>query len=904
MQITPNAPSPDLPGNRILVLAPHPDDEVFGCGGAIICQIEKGGHVEVVIFTDGGFAAVDGERSSYVDSRKRESLEAARVLGYGIPTFRGHQDRSLIFNESLVNEVVAIVQESSADLICAPSVMEMHPDHRALGMATVEALRRIDKKLRLAMYEIGVPLQPNLLVDISAVSERKRKAMHCFVSQLEKQRYAEHIAGLNLYRSYTLPMEVTSAEAFLVISSETLRDDLLSVYRPWFSAQRKLGIPTNPSDLPLCSVLIRSTNRKTLDEALDSVSLQTWPNIEVIVVNATGEKHAPIGSSCGLFPIRLIEPGRPTDRASAANQALDAAHGSYLLFLDDDDLILPHHIARLMKEFKSSPSIRAAYAGVICTDQNGETIRRFSEPFDAALLRLQNYLPIHSVLFRRDVLDQGLRFDESLPVCEDWDFWLQILEHWGESAFRFVPETGAIYRMFCEGGSGVWREPDLTRRVMLRIYRKWLARWGDETLWSLFELGRYKKLYQERDRAFAELSSRNLEQQEQLLSLGQEVDSQNRNLQCAETELHGLRKHHASLLEDYSRLQLDRSRLQQDRLGLLDAISSLQKALLERDSRIESLYQSRSWQITRPLRAVTGLLSSRHLPQTSANLSLHKIAIEETTKAKSEPLLVVEPAPSIHETAPMQSFGVGHQTYDYAVDIESESAGAFVYRMVGKNRRVLELGCGPGSITRLLTEQSGCKVTGLEFDVASVEKARPYCEHIYQADLNAADWPAAVGHAEPFDVVVAADVLEHLYDPWRTLRQIRPLIKACGSVILSLPHAGHAALAASFISGNIAYRDWGLLDHTHIRFFGLRNIEALVHQAGLKIVEASYVRRSAEESELAANWLELPDQLRKALHGLPNTNIYQVVIRAVPSDSDEQAIGLGHSAQPKEGSQV
>ena len=880
-KITPNAPVRDLPGNRILVLAPHPDDEVFGCGGAIIRQIEKGGHVEVVIFTDGGFAAGEGERSSYIDRRKRESLEAARVLGYGKPTFRDHQDRSLIFNELLISEVVAIVQESSADLICAPSVTEMHPDHRALGMATIEALRRIDKELRLAMYEVGVPLQPNLLVDISAVSERKREAMHCFASQLEKQRYDQHIAGLNLFRSYTLPMEVTSAEAFLIFSSETLRDDVLSVYRPWYSAQRKLGIATDSSDLPLCSVLIRSTNRKTLEEALDSVALQTWPNIEVIVVNATGNKHSPIGSICGPFPIRLIEPGRPADRASAANEALDAAHGSYLLFLDDDDLILPHHIARLMKEFNSNPSIRAAYAGVVCTDQDGETLRHFSEPFDAALLRLQNYLPIHSVLFRRDTLEQGLRFDESLPVCEDWDFWLQILEHWGESAFRFVPETGAVYRMFREGGSGVWREPDLTRRVMLRIYRKWLDRWGDDTLWSLFELGRYKKLYQERDRAFAELSSRSLEQQEQLLSLEQEVDRQKRDMRSAEVELHGLRHHHASLQENHA--------------SLLNAISSLQRALLERDSRLESLYNSRSWRITRPLRAVTGLLSYRHLSQTSANPSLQKIASEETAKAKAELLLAVESASPIHETTPVQSFGVGHQTYDYAVDIESESAGAFVYRMVGKNHRVLELGCGPGSITRLLSKQSGCRVTGLEFDIASVEKARPYCERIYQADLNAADWPAVLGQTEPFDVVVAADVLEHLYDPWRTLREIRPLVKTCGSVILSLPHAGHAALAASFLSGNIAYRDWGLLDRTHIRFFGLRNIEALVHQADLKIVEARYVRRSPEESELAANWLELPDQLRKALHSLPNINIYQVVIRAVPAESDKQAISLGHT---------
>lgn len=473
------------------------------------------------------------------------------------------------------------------------------------------------------------------------------------------------------------------------------------------------------------------------------------------------------------------------------------------------------------------------------------------------------------MLFRREVLEQGVRFDESLPVCEDWDFWLQILERWGESAFRLVPEVGAIYRIFREGGSGVWQQPDLTRKVMLRIYRKWLAKWGDDTLWSLIELARCKKPFQEREMDFAK----------QLFRLNQEVSEFKRGTRDAEAELQVFRNQQSELL---------------------DAISSLQRALVERDSRIASLYSSRSWQITRPLRAVTELLSNRHLPQKSANPSLYKTAKEEPIKSKAEPLLVVEPESSANKTTTVKLFGDGHRTYDYAVDLESESAGAFVYRMVGKNCRVLELGCGPGSITRLLSEQSGCRVTGLEFDLASVEKARPFCERIYQADLNASDWPAALGHAEPFDAVVAADVLEHLYDPWHTLRQIRKLVKSCGSVILSLPHAGHAALAASFLSGNLAYRDWGLLDRTHIRFFGLRNIEALVHQAGLKIVEASYVRRSPEESELAANWLELPVQLRKALLSLPNTNIYQVVIRAVPAESDKHSIRLGDLEQPRE----
>ena len=157
-----------------------------------------------------------------------------------------------------------------------------------------------------------------------------------------------------------------------------------------------------------------------------------------------------------------------------------------------------------------------------------------------------------------------------------------------------------------------------------------------------------------------------------------------------------------------------------------------------------------------------------------------------------------------------------------------------------------------------------------------------------------------LGNPAPFEVVVAADVLEHLYDPWLTLRLLRPLLDNRGALVLSLPHAGHAALAASFLSGNVAYRDWGLLDRTHIRFFGLRDIERLVRQAGFKIVEAHYVCRSPEASELAENWIALPESVRQALRNMPDADIYQVVVRAVPDDAPERAIKLGRFAEGRE----
>lgn len=220
--------------------------------------------------------------------------------------------------------------------------------------------------------------------------------------------------------------------------------------------------------------------------------------------------------------------------------------------------------------------------------------------------------------------------------------------------------------------------------------------------------------------------------------------------------------------------------------------------------------------------------------------------------------------------------------YEYSVDLNSQTAPTFVAMLVGHSKRVLEIGCGPGSITKILAQQGHCQVTGIELDPLAIKKAAPYCENIFQADLNASEWPNVIQDTPPFDVVVAADVLEHLYDPWITLKQMASFISQNGYLVISLPHIGHAAIAACLFNSDFEYRDWGLLDRTHIRFFGLRNIENLFAEANLKIIDAKYVIKTPEETEFATHWAQLPITLRSALKNSKYANIYQVVIKAVP----------------------
>lgn len=233
-----------------------------------------------------------------------------------------------------------------------------------------------------------------------------------------------------------------------------------------------------------------------------------------------------------------------------------------------------------------------------------------------------------------------------------------------------------------------------------------------------------------------------------------------------------------------------------------------------------------------------------------------------------------------------------HSVYEYAVDLSAGTAAARVVRMVGKQKKVLEIGAGPGSITRHLRYVNDCKIVGLELDTESIKKLAPFCDRVYQGDLNDPSWPKLLQDEGQFDVVVAADVLEHLYDSHIVLRQMAEFMNDTGCVIVSLPHVGHSAIHACLMEEDFEYRDCGLLDRTHIRFFGIKNIQKLFDDAGLKIIHAEFVLRKPENTEFSARWAKTSFTLRRALLANKFGLVYQVVVKAVPINAQGKAISL------------
>jgi hypothetical protein len=374
----------------------------------------------------------------------------------------------LAYGEALVERLRARIQASAARVIYAPSPWEFHPDHLALSLAATEAMRRLGGERTLALYEVGAPLQPNRLLDLGPYLNTKQRAMACFASQLAVQRYDRHIDGLNRFRAYTLGPDVEAAEAFLVSPAEALRDGGLRAFHASPAARRLArGGPVDAADQPLVSIICRTMGRPEFADAVASVAMQTYPNIELIVVDAAA-RGLELEPWCGRFPQRAVGGGQPLARSAAGNAGLDAARGEYCLFLDEDDWIDPDHVGKLADALRAHRSAPAACTDVMVVDRQGApTGFAFDSPFDAFRLLTENFMPIHGVLFSRSRAGGDCRLDETLEVHEDWDLWLRLA---ARGDFARVAGTSAYYRQggTSEVGGAATGPPDATTSVRIR----------------------------------------------------------------------------------------------------------------------------------------------------------------------------------------------------------------------------------------------------------------------------------------------------------------------------------------------------------------------------------------------------------------------------------------------------
>lgn len=154
--------------------------------------------------------------------------------------------------------------------------------------------------------------------------------------------------------------------------------------------------------------------------------------------------------------------------------------------------------------------------------------------------------------------------------------------------------------------------------------------------------------------------------------------------------------------------------------------------------------------------------------------------------------------------------------------------------MVGSGKRVLDVGCASGYLAERLKAQ-GCRVTGLERDASAAEQARAHCEQVLVGSADDEALLAKTGGG--FDVILCGDVLEHLPDPTIPLRAFSKLLSPGGSLVVSLPNIAYLTVRLGLLFGRFEYRDEGILDRTHLRFFTRRSARRLFESTGWRETE-------------------------------------------------------------------
>ncbi len=150
--------------------------------------------------------------------------------------------------------------------------------------------------------------------------------------------------------------------------------------------------------------------------------------------------------------------------------------------------------------------------------------------------------------------------------------------------------------------------------------------------------------------------------------------------------------------------------------------------------------------------------------------------------------------------------------------------------------RVLDVGCSTGVLGRQIKQAMGAAVTGIEMDQSMARIAEGVLDKVYCLDIDKEEM-TTIFKNDVFDCIIFADVLEHTRDPWNILKQFLTLLKHDGYVIASIPNVRHfSTIKELLFKGNWPYRERGIHDKSHLRFFTLNNITELFEGAGLEVL--------------------------------------------------------------------
>ncbi len=212
--------------------------------------------------------------------------------------------------------------------------------------------------------------------------------------------------------------------------------------------------------------------------------------------------------------------------------------------------------------------------------------------------------------------------------------------------------------------------------------------------------------------------------------------------------------------------------------------------------------------------------------------------------------------------------------YDMELCTEAGSISNKIFSRIQKGSSVLEMGCSYGRMTKYLKEELLCDVSIVEMDEEAFASAKPYAKNGYCASLEQLNLEEAFAD-QRFDYILFADVLEHLPDPCKILTQAKALLKEDGEILISIPNICHNDILAELYQNRFSYTSLGLLDNTHVHFWGREDFARFAKDCGYDILltDACYVNPFCTEQHPKES--ALPASLRKALKLRDYGDVYQ-----------------------------
>ena len=400
---------------RVLVFAPHPDDEVFGCGGTLAFQSDAGAEVRVVILTDGGMGDPTGRTEDLRGTRVAESRAAGEHLGLSDYRFLDLPDGGLQVTGELVEALARELEDYEPELVIGPSPGELHPDHRATSRALMAALSRGPER-RVLLYGINTQVVPGLLVDITPVNERKRAAIACFSSQLEHMDLLRKIEAVA--QAYTVNVEDPAVE--FVEGYTDLRSSDIRLYERTFHevahlAQGGEGAPAEARGWPAATAVISTWNKaEVVRENLQSLRAQTLPFAEIVVVDnaSTDDTQRMIAEE---FPeVNLVcMPHSAYGACETFNIGFASAQTPLIAILDDDIALPPTWLEMATERLVGEPETTAVVSTEVVEPGMPE---HYLEASRAAGRRYMSTFRGCGSLAKREVLERAGFYDERLFI--------------------------------------------------------------------------------------------------------------------------------------------------------------------------------------------------------------------------------------------------------------------------------------------------------------------------------------------------------------------------------------------------------------------------------------------------------------------------------------------------------